>query len=242
MAFFKKISQGIDNLKNKNKEKDGGGGQRLGSASETYDVGFSEDKLRITLNRGPQDRPVIGGVERGGEADRGGVRPGHVIVAVEGNPVSSFDDVMAILGALGRPITITFKPEKQRASAGPSASAKKSGGGGLGAFGQKKRAPPPTPLTPEQRAEQRAAALAAAEARGKQWEKRSGGAKRADRLAKKADGERRMAGPAGDPSAGRPGKLRRRGRPGGGRPQRGRGGAGGGGHRARAGAAPLAGS
>mmetsp|Transcript_1499 Transcript_1499/g.2045 ORF Transcript_1499/g.2045 Transcript_1499/m.2045 type:complete len:423 (-) Transcript_1499:240-1508(-) len=186
MALFKKIKQGFKELTSKDSSK----GQTLGGRTAnqedgTYEVAFSGDKLGFTLNRGPRDQPLVGNIDKNGTAFRSGVLSDDIVVGVEGNPVHTFDDVMAIIGALPRPIHLTFARGQPGARAArPSSSSRRAQQGSY------VPPAPPVVLSEEERQARREAQLKATEARTSKWDKKLADNKKEKLLKKKAEGDR----------------------------------------------------
>jgi regulator of sigma E protease len=58
----------------------------------------------------PLTPPVVGGVQPGSAAQQGGIRPGDVIVSIDGQPIRRFEDVQqAVRFDPGKPMTIVLR-------------------------------------------------------------------------------------------------------------------------------------
>eukprot|EP00904_Undaria_pinnatifida_P004058 jgi/Undpi1/13653/HiC_scaffold_9.g03307.m1 len=142
-------------------------------------------------------------VKAGSAASKSGVRAKDVVKAVNGNPCLAYDNLMAIIGAMGRPVQMEFR--RLGADGGDGGG---GGGGGGGARSQSeepgpfqraqdaarrkmdelKGPPQPPPMTAEAKAERREAALKAAESRTKNWDKRLNKGRQASQAKTASDG------------------------------------------------------
>lgn len=84
----------------------GPSGKKLGTNTTEFDVVFSEKSLGLKVSSDHTSRPIVEEVISNTEAESARILPGDVIVAIEGNSVSSFDDFMSTITALDRPITL----------------------------------------------------------------------------------------------------------------------------------------
>jgi hypothetical protein len=91
-------------------------------------------------------------VETNSEASRAGVRPGFRVVRLQGNPVESYETLIASVQSCGRPCSITFEDDVTVAAA-PAPKDKKE-------------------ASSEEAAAKREAALKAAETRTAAWDKK----------------------------------------------------------------------
>lgn len=72
-----------------------------------YDVVFNQEKLGFQVFEGQRDgKTYVNGVNEGDFAYDSGVRNGDVIVSLDGNKVMSHENFLAIVTALGRPLTV----------------------------------------------------------------------------------------------------------------------------------------
>ena len=74
----------------------------LGIAAQTLPL---PRRLAVALNLGPC-AVRVGEVEAGGPADRGGLKVGDILIALDGTPITGADDLIRRLGAaaIGRPV------------------------------------------------------------------------------------------------------------------------------------------
>lgn len=66
-------------------------------------------RLRAAVGLPPRDGLLVRDVEAGGPADAAGIRPGDLLVAVEGTPVAGLDELLGVLEGFpeGRPFDLT---------------------------------------------------------------------------------------------------------------------------------------
>lgn len=119
MSFFDSVKKSLG----MSKDKQAPVANRVGSTGSTFDqfeFTFVEEKLGIGISKytgvmphldtasNPQeDRscPVVTNFD----AHKYDIQPGDLIVALEGNPISSFDDFTTIVKAIGRPVRIRYE-------------------------------------------------------------------------------------------------------------------------------------
>mmetsp|Transcript_37940 Transcript_37940/g.38629 ORF Transcript_37940/g.38629 Transcript_37940/m.38629 type:complete len:313 (+) Transcript_37940:61-999(+) len=131
-----------------------------------YDVTFTSQSLGITITE--QDgKPMVEKVLTGSSANRSGVGMGDLIVSIEGNPVSSFEDFSAVIKGLEfRPLVIRFRRNRKSSNSSSAIS---------NAFTNmmpSSSSSPPIPeshLSDEEKEQRRLAMIEAAKIRSKQW-------------------------------------------------------------------------
>lgn len=76
----------------------------------TFSVEYTEEgSMGITVDVGTTAHiPVVSNVTQGSPSHKSGVQSGDIVVAVDDNRISNFDDFMAVIPSLGRPVTLTF--------------------------------------------------------------------------------------------------------------------------------------
>jgi len=116
MSFFDSVKKSLG--MSKEKVNDNGQG-RSGYNYDQFEVTFVEEKLGIGISKYTGDMPHLGALSSSKE-ERScpvvtncetrayDVKPGDLIVALEGNPISSFDDFTSIIKAIGRPVKIRY--------------------------------------------------------------------------------------------------------------------------------------
>jgi len=169
-----------------------------------FDVRFEKQKLGLSISAHKDTRvPVVTFVTPLSEGSKANVERGDVIVGVEGNAVSTYDDVLAVIQALGRPVTVNFQRPGYRANTSKKSSTQNKWGSGTtsgsvsvpssssaGSSIFRSRQPAPPPVTEEERRARREAQLAAAENRGAAWDKKVAKKKQEKAQVKKAERER----------------------------------------------------
>ena len=75
---------------------------------KVYDVTFTEEKLGMVLSKGERNTIIVKSTDFFGAAQKAGVKEGDKVMQIDGNTVTSYDDSIAILQALGRPLTMRF--------------------------------------------------------------------------------------------------------------------------------------
>lgn len=101
---------------NKDKPSDNAQG-RPGLNYDQFEITFVEEKLGIGISKFTGNMPHLHPspnlieerscpVVTSFESRTYDVKPGDLIVALEGNPISSFDDFTSIVKAVGRPVRI----------------------------------------------------------------------------------------------------------------------------------------
>ena len=180
-----------------------GGGKTTENEKEeekTFDVVFTDASLGLQIQQQSDLRPAVVVVSSGSPAMREGVAVGDIIVGVEGNIVSSYEDFIAIVGALPRPITVRFKrslassallplppsssssqkstssTSSQKSTSSNSSSSIRAGLASLMQPGSKGSGGSAPALSEEQKESRRDAMMKAAQARGEAWDKRVTGA------------------------------------------------------------------
>jgi len=148
-----------------------------------FQITFAAASLGMTLTKAADGSAEVTKLTPNSEAKRAGVRPGDRILALEGNQVGGYDDVMVVIRSLGRPLQVTF------ARAGPAPLPPSNRGRGSNGG-----------MTAEQQEARRDTARKAAEARGQAWEKRLGSTRSSKAQEKKQ--EREATGAAGDGTVG----------------------------------------
>jgi len=132
------------------------------------------------------------------------VRSGDLIVALEGNEVTSYDTFGSFMEALDRPVRITFcRPNKLSSSSSSGDSSSRGdrsmgGMGGMDPMGLFRSAPPPKVLSEQEKTERRARMSAAAQTRTQAWDKKLSQKKRQNRDVDSGSG---MPDPAPVPQA-----------------------------------------
>ncbi|CAM9696923.1 unnamed protein product [Chrysoparadoxa australica] len=177
MAFFEKLSKKFEAAKL---------GKDKGAAAEYFDCTFSEERLGLTLGKqGGTGRALITKVE--GEGAKLNIKVGDVIIGVAGpdgsqiDGVPNHDEFLALAGVLGRPLTLTLQRAASKAKGKGKTlqeqwkdvqAAAKEGFERQGNGKGRNHQPRPPPLTEEEKRAQRAKALAAAEGRTSEWDKK----------------------------------------------------------------------
>lgn len=116
MSFFDSVKKSLG--MSKEKVNDHGLG-RPGFNYDQFELTFVEEKLGIGISKYTGDMPHLGALSNSKEerscpvvtnceARSFDVKPGDLIVALEGNPISSFDDFTSIIKAIGRPVKIRY--------------------------------------------------------------------------------------------------------------------------------------
>jgi serine protease DegQ len=74
-------------------------------------------ELAATFGLTRQSGAIIAGVVRNGPADKGGIRPGDILVAVDGKPVADTNQMMNMIAQLvpGEPATMTILRKNKEA-------------------------------------------------------------------------------------------------------------------------------
>ena len=88
------------------------GGHMLGGSSpsiQTVEITFSSKSLGMTLTKQQDGGVAVTGVAGNSESRRAGVRNGFKVVQFEGNPVTSYEELMSYIKGFGRPCRITFE-------------------------------------------------------------------------------------------------------------------------------------
>ena len=83
-------------------------GKKLGSNTTEFERTFTEQSLGMKIFSDSMKRAIVEQVLPNSAAESLEIQNGDVILAVEGQPVTSFDDFMAIISAIERPVTIRF--------------------------------------------------------------------------------------------------------------------------------------
>ena len=104
----------------------GGSTSRLDRPSSRFDITFHGSSLGMTLGKQKQRETntyatVVEKVAPKSEAAQAGIRVGSKVIAMEGNPIGTFEDFMAVVVSMGRPLVLTFEGE-------PPANAPSAGG------------------------------------------------------------------------------------------------------------------
>lgn len=144
-----------------------------------YTVTFSEEKIGMAVvsTSGPLSfsavdasvkvLPVVSTVVLSSPASKAGVLVGDVVIGLEGNNLTCFEDFESFFTAIGRPISVNFARKGTAVKAAAAASSSSSGEKKLFSFG---KTPDPPPLTAEEQAARREQAAQAALERTKQWD------------------------------------------------------------------------
>ncbi|CAM9111995.1 unnamed protein product, partial [Choristocarpus tenellus] len=163
------------------------GALKIGSdKTTTFDVTFHEAKLGMTLSAGPDGQAVVTTVLPGGPAAKGGVACNDVIATVDGTNAPMYNEVVTVVGVLGRPLVIGFYREGKKQSIGeeragvnteskkPLSALQRAQEAARRKIEERQTQKPhqAPPMTEEEKEERRKAALKAAEARTKNWDKR----------------------------------------------------------------------
>jgi len=92
--------------------KGGGNGNNFSTFSVTY---TEEGSMGVTVDADPiSHRPVIMTITPNSPSYRLGVQEGDVVISVDGNSIANFDDFMAVIPVLGRPVTLTYARRNQQ--------------------------------------------------------------------------------------------------------------------------------
>lgn len=112
MSFFDSVKKSLGI--NKEKLTDNAPGR----PDYQFEITFVEEKLGIGISKYTGDMSHLGVAAMGSKEERScpvvtnfdsriyDVKPGDLIIALEGNPISSFDDFTSIIKAIGRPVKI----------------------------------------------------------------------------------------------------------------------------------------
>lgn len=112
MSFFDSVKKSLGMSKDKPTEQG-----RAGRDYDQFEITFVEEKLGIGISKYTGDMPHFSSPPSTGEerscpvvtsfdSRTYDVQPGDLIVALEGNQISSFDDFKSIIAAIGRPVRI----------------------------------------------------------------------------------------------------------------------------------------
>jgi len=118
MSFFDSVKKSLGMSKDKPVSATGSAG-RTSSTYDQFEFTFVEEKLGIGISKytgvmphldtAPSTKeerscPVVTNFD----THKYDIQPGDLIVALEGNPISSFDDFTTIVKAIGRPVRIRY--------------------------------------------------------------------------------------------------------------------------------------
>ena len=101
-------SNNNNNNNNNHTSSNNGGGEGGSIAEGVYEIIFVEEKLGLKIDRDINDRPVVTGLVAGKAAEALGCQVNDVIIAIDGNTISSHSDFIAVVEALGRPVAFRF--------------------------------------------------------------------------------------------------------------------------------------
>lgn len=124
-----------------------------------FNVLFRDASLGMTLSKSENgSATIVSAVAQGSAAAQAGIKPGSKVIGMDGQGIGSFDDFMAVVQTMGRPLQLSFEGP-QPSPTGASASGSSTMGKGAAVSRSEQDA-------------RREARIAAAEARGSQWDKK----------------------------------------------------------------------
>ena len=139
------------------------------AAATEYEVSFTEPTLGLQFSHPPgtltsDSRPlIVHGLVAGSQSEQLGVRPGDVVLCVEGNAVPSYDAFAMLVMALERPLAVRLRRSlPSPPSPGASASSAGAGAAAASVFN----------LSDTDREARRRAMQAAADSRAGAWDKK----------------------------------------------------------------------